>query len=764
MKTTQLIKKGGLLFVLTLFLMSSALAQISQGGEPYNWIDKREDNTLSYHTTGTLDYALLAAQDAINDQHKDLPYRFGEEHAVSLNTENSGRWTSLGDGSSIWQLGIHCPDATAISVLFDQYTLPKGAKVFIWTADRNEYIGSFDYRNNDPSGILATSLLGGDRVVVELIIPDAKRDQLKFSIGEIVHGYRSVLRSENSLYEGNRGPFGSSGSCNNNVNCPVGVDWQVEKRAVALIVEGGSAICTGALVNNTANDGTPYFLTAEHCMPNNNNTLNSWVFYFNHESATCNGTSGPTNQSISGATFRAKRSGSDFALIQLNSTPPSGYNVLYAGWDRSDLQNVTESVGIHHPSGDVKKISFDNDAPFQENAQGAQVWVIENWEDGVTEGGSSGSPLFNQHHRIIGQLYAGSSACIGNNENNGYDIYGRFGISWNTGTNSASRLREWLDPGNTGVLTLDSYPDGMVQYALDAKAAGISGIQAVVCGSTITPVLLLQNNGTQTLTSCTITYQLNSGTAQSINWTGSLASSQTTQVTLPAITTSVVDNTLVVTISNPNGSTDQNVNNNSITTNYSAIPGENNPVSFTLVFDEYPTETSWTVRNANNQIVYTSGGASYGNSYAGTTLNLEFCLPDGCYTFNILDSSNDGICCGYGQGSYILTDQSGTTLAAGGQFGGSQSTPFCLSVSSVAEEGALSVSIYPNPANDRITIQQKETIERVSIRDMSGRLVMSVNPYSTIAEIATDMLANGIYTCEVASAKSTSVQKLMIRH
>jgi len=213
--------------------------------------------------------------------------------------------------------------------LLDQYTLPKGAKLFLSTADRVEFLGGFDYRNNDDSGVLPTGILNGEKIVVELLLQDDQRNGLKFSIGQIIHGYRSVLRSENAELSGNRGPFGSSGSCHNNVNCPVGANWQVEKRAVAMIVEGGFAICTGALVNNTANDGTPYFLTANHCLPNTNNantlnnTMSNWVFYFNHESSTCGGTSGPTNQTVSGATFRAKRGGSDFALIRLNSAPPA---------------------------------------------------------------------------------------------------------------------------------------------------------------------------------------------------------------------------------------------------------------------------------------------------------------------------------------------------------------------------------------------------------------------------------------------------------
>ena len=231
------------------------------------------------------------------------------------------------------------------------------------------------------------------------------------------------------------------------MNCPSGSDWQTEKKAVALITNGGFAVCTGALVNNTAEDGTPYFLTANHCLGNPNN----WVYYFNHESSTCSGSTGPTNQSVSGGTLLVNSGSSDVALIELSSTPPASFNVEYAGWDASGT-GPTSAVGIHHPSGDVKKICFENNAPYTSTAGGAQVWWISAWEDGVTEPGSSGSPLFDQNHRIIGQLYGGAAACSGSVNNGAYDYYGRMDVSWGVG------LSGYLDPLNTGTEVLDSYP------------------------------------------------------------------------------------------------------------------------------------------------------------------------------------------------------------------------------------------------------------------------------------------------------------------
>jgi lysyl endopeptidase len=343
--------------MLSLGLCFQGNAQVNYGGEPSNWSDKTVSSEIPFIRTSVIDAEALAAEDAVVDQYKEAPYRFGVEHEVHYTPENSGNW-SISSHSSMatWQLGIECPGARSINLLFSTYKLPKGAKLFIWSTDREEYLGSFTSENNNENNLLATTVLQSGKIVVEYTLPLEAMGEGQLEIGQIVHGYRPVLMNHFAESVGDRGPYGTSGTCNNNVNCPEGADWQVEKRAVAVILSGGSALCTGALVNNTANDGTPYFLTANHCYSNN---VGSWVFVFNHESATCAGTTGPTNQSISGSTLKAKNAGSDFCLLLLNSTPPASYNVEYAGWDASDNPTGNTSVvGIHHPSGDVKKISL----------------------------------------------------------------------------------------------------------------------------------------------------------------------------------------------------------------------------------------------------------------------------------------------------------------------------------------------------------------------------------------------------------------------
>jgi len=169
-------------------------------------------------------------------------------------------------------------------------------------------------------------------------------------LNRVTHGYRDSFRHIRYL------GFGDSDSCNNNVHCPKAANWQNQIRSVCMILVGGNAWCSGALVNNTSLDGTPYILTAQHCY----NDPSTWIFWFNWESPSCeNPTVPPAYNSISGATLKAMNSLSDFCLLQLSSVPPADFGVYYSGWNRNDVA-ATSAAGIHHPEGDIKKISYSS--------------------------------------------------------------------------------------------------------------------------------------------------------------------------------------------------------------------------------------------------------------------------------------------------------------------------------------------------------------------------------------------------------------------
>ncbi len=733
----------------TFIILSLALtAQVSQGGEPYNWdVKDIERFDVEFEYFGELDMELIALQDAIGDAEKDSPYRFGIEHDVSYSKETNGIWSELDNGDKIWRLGVKAESATSISFLFDRFVLNKGAELYIWNSERTEFLGSFTYRNNKEAGVLPVSLLSSNEVVIEYIVPEGVNEG-ELSLSLVVQGYRPII---NQFEDVDRGPYGNSGACNINVNCPSGDEWQTEKKSVALIINGGNSVCTGALVNNTANDGTPYFLTANHCLGNPNN----WVYLFNHESAGCIGNSGPTLQTISSGTLVASNGASDFALIELSSAPPGNYDVQYVGWDRSDNESVTAATGIHHPSGDVKKICFEEDNPYHANQGGAAVWYIDEWEDGVTEGGSSGSPLFDQNHRVIGQLYGGFAACSGQTNNGQADWYGRFGVSWD-GNTPETRLKDWLDPVGNNALVLDGFPEGVPEYAHDAGVSIVNEIEGVVCQSTIYPQATLFNNGTENLTAAIITLFLNGNSVEVVEWVGNLSNNQNVVINLSPQALQSGENQIEVVVMEASGEEDdENENNNSNLIEFSAIIGEVSVFQLNLTLDDYGSETTWEVVSSNE--VFAEGGP-YQNDADGELIVEEFCLPDGCYEFVIYDDADDGLCCQYGEGNYTIENQLNVQLAeSDGEFGSEETQEFCASVTSISEKVVANIELYPNPAQDILNVVVQESNSLIKIYDVSGRIVLQVLYENTgVLELNTEKLTSGTYVLFMSSDKGES--------
>jgi len=749
-----------ILLFIALSLSSAVQAQISYGGKPLAF-----DNPDRLHDISTVEVApenleALRAEDAINDQYKDIPYRFGANMAVDLGLEE-GVWQEFDDGSRAWRLGVSSPGAVSINFNFSTFQVPEGAKVFVYDADRTHFIGAFTHQNMKPHGGLGVSLIQSDAIIIEYLEPASVNGEVALEIDNITHGYRSILHKFDEL----RGPFGNSGSCNIDVVCDEGIGWEDQIRSVALIVVGGNASCTGSLVNNTAEDGTPYFLTANHCLGGN---VGNWTFYFNHQAPTCGANNGPTNQSISGAELKASNGGSDFALLELSEDPPQAFDVFFNGWDRSG-DTPTSLTGIHHPSGDLKKISHDFDSPSQQDQSGAAVWYLDQWEEGTTEGGSSGSPLFDQNNRVVGQLYGGYASC----SNIDADWYGRFDVSWD-GSSPSSRLRDWLDPVGSSPLVLDGL-GGAPVLPLDASAFGISGVEEVLCNeSVIEPLFTLRNNGLNTLTSAVLELELNGEDAGTINWTGSLENGDTEVIQLPEFVLIDGSNSISVNVVDPNGLTDGNANNNSSTFEFSAFI-DAVEYNVTLVLDDYGSETTWYVENEDGDVLYSDGpyGAGGGWGSDGTDGQIEesdLCLGNGCYTFVIEDTADDGICCGYGEGSYTIYDQDGLELTSGGEFLSEDSFDFCVVTVSTAEnELQEGFEIYPNPATNNVLLKLPEltTSSAMGMRvtDLTGRTVVQRelnNASDNRLDLNVASWAPGMYLVSLEQDGQTAVKRLVV--
>ena len=461
-----------ILLFLFLCYSFSLVAQVTNDGEPVSW---ELTNSISINAISLpkVDIKKLRIEDDINVKTQIKPFRIGVQHDVNVGLKNAGTWTQLPNGDKIWRVLFNSKDAVHLSVVFDNFYIPKGGKVYLYNDDKTDLIGAYTEALNNKEKVLGTWFVKGDKLWIEYYEPKEVVNQGKLNLSTVIHGYRlGHTYQKGYLNVTEEKALNDSGDCNQDVDCPIGLDFEshknVLKRSVAFLNMGNGFICSGALVNNTAQDKKPYFLTANHCFTDDEGTASnpaSYSFRFKWISrdpvcaAITNSTDGPTNFTMNGSTLRARNPNTDFMLVEINNAIPAGWDLTYAGWDKSDT-NPTFEVGIHHPSGDIMKVCRDDTGATKQVNNGAVTWEVTSagggWELGVTEGGSSGSPLFDQNGRLIGQLFGGGAACSGTIDNGAFDFYGRFGISWDAGGFASNQLKDWLDPQNLNQNTLNT--------------------------------------------------------------------------------------------------------------------------------------------------------------------------------------------------------------------------------------------------------------------------------------------------------------------
>ncbi|WP_164914197.1 T9SS type A sorting domain-containing protein [Aquimarina sediminis] len=487
------------LIVLGLLCVLGASAQVSNEGVPVSWGLQKKKSIVPM-LIKKVDLAKIKAEDAKNDIDKSMPWRFGYEVNVNFGLKNSGVWDEFPNGDRIWRINFISEGAKTMNFIFDTYKIPRGATVYLYNNDRSDLLGAYTNIFNRPDEMLGTWLVQGDNVWIEYFEPASVAGQGELNISKLIHGYRSITDAEV-----NQKALGSSGDCNQDVDCTVGADFdplkEKLKHSVAFIVMQGF-VCTGTLINNTSNDKAPYFLTANHC---NAGAESTWAFRFNWISpdpscgTTANSTDATVNQTTSGATLLASNPESDFKLLNLDGGLDDSWELEWAGWDRTSTA-PEYAVGIHHPNADIMKVCRENNKlkNIKTSIGGIPIpvdsWEIADWDLGVTEGGSSGSALFNPEGRIVGQLSGGGAACSGTTDNDLADYYGRFNISWNFGTTDATRLSNWLDSANTGRATLN-----MLSQEKENPTKPVDGEDVVVYFDASKAVITISNSAVSIL-------------------------------------------------------------------------------------------------------------------------------------------------------------------------------------------------------------------------------------------------------------------------
>ena len=457
------------------FLLGVAQAQVNIGGQPKSF---KNSSLLSKIEAQGQTILLPSLDNAFEQARADSIAKenctncknnyYGRGLDVSIDIKRQGQLETLEDGSKLWLLKVTSPTAYGLQFYFDKYKVPEGASLYLFNENKSMVLGGFTSDNN-PKGKnkaiqFGTQYIGGGTVFIEYHEPAWVHFEGEVSITKAIHIFEDIF-----LKSG--GPWGNSGDCNINVSCPEGIGWEKEINSVALVLAYNAddeltGWCSGALINNTSEDGQALFLTAKHCIdPTQFNVSpldlplfdhSTWLFLFNHQTSSCESdgseVSNYTAESVYGSMLLAEDGlgspTSDYLLLDLVASESilASYGACYAGWTLTTSPQGP-FAGIHHPRGDVKKISIANTIDDYSNIH----WEV-NWDQGTTEKGSSGSPLFDINHRIVGQLESGLAKCIGANNNNQLDRYGKITKSWEEGGFSY-----WLDPDNTGQTSVDTY-------------------------------------------------------------------------------------------------------------------------------------------------------------------------------------------------------------------------------------------------------------------------------------------------------------------
>jgi hypothetical protein len=751
-------KKSIALLIAFLALFGGVIAQTKDLGKPLTKRGKIEA-TKNFYQTPKVD---VAAEMALYEGSAEKMMRFGKEFSVNIDVMAQADQRILPSGDVLYQFGIACQEALSVNVIFNKFHLAAGSKLYITDAESDQFIGAYTSFNNNLNNMLGTELLNTSKIIIELQEPKEFAGTSQLILGTIVHGYRDLNQIVKALND--------SGNCHYDANCPQGNTWVNQKNSVAMMVNGGG-FCTGSLVNNTSGTIIPYFLSANHCGTN----PGGWVFRFRWETPAAqtvcgtggNSANGPETMNVNGGILRANWSGSDFTLTELNTAPDPLWGIYYSGWDNSGAA-VSSAVGIHHPRGDIKKISFENNALTSTAWSGTPAnshWHVPGWDLGVTEPASSGSPLFDQNRRIIGQLHGGASAC-GNNDLS--DEYGKFSFSWIGNNSNSTRLSNWLDPAGTGATAIDGVDPAGPGAAVDAALNNPQGVSGTYCATTVTPQVTITNSGTDVLTSCTINYGYDGVLNQTYPWTGSLAQYQTATITLSAATLGGGNHTFDAVIVNPNGSTDENLNNNTISSSFTTVVNGQS-VILDLSLDCWGSETSWELLDGGGALLYSGSGYEDSNPITVTT---EFCLAQGCYNFKIMDSFNDGMTgCSTsngGNGSYQITYNSAVVaelLEADANFANESIKNFCISVNSLNEKDlATQVSVYPNPASaDFAVVSNGVIIQKVELLNLAGQVIRTVNSNDQVVKLDVNSVSSGVYLVKIYSAEGSTTKQLIIK-
>lgn len=483
MKTISLI---GIYLFVSIVISNQIIAQVRTKIYPEGLPEIITKKHIPYNEVSVnapINFETLLKRGSDIENSAEFKTRFAEIVDVDYEMLAIAKLSSFSE-NSVYAMKIVGQKALNLSLQFNEFNLSPNAVLSIYTDF--EITDSITAKENNPNKIWATRVYQGNIIYITLSVPLKEESQIKLRINKMGFGYRQI----GGGFFGNPG---TSGNCNINVLCPVGTGWEDERNSVALIVSGGDEICTGTLVMNTCNNNIPYLLTANHCL---NSNVANWVFQFQTWSTDCNTNIGwREDVQFNGCQLRANNAATDFALVELNQTPPANSGITYSGWTR-DPNPAIRTTGIHHPMGDLMKICHDLQAPVSVSwGSGASNHWRAIFDQGIVQHGSSGSALYDENNRILGQLHGNYNNICNIGDNNCFCTvqipsigeYGRFDISWTGGGTNTTRLSNWLDPNNSNAQTTNT--TNIANLALPQLTLSITGGNTQICTGSSTYTL-----------------------------------------------------------------------------------------------------------------------------------------------------------------------------------------------------------------------------------------------------------------------------------